>query len=109
MSKTILVKEALMAAEEEGAEVEIMRWTDYQILACEGLATCLFSAKGCKLKDVDDHDYLLERIYESDGLVFGSPCYIKEATANVKQFIDRLFVLTSRPSRARTSFSPRWS
>jgi len=97
----ILVKEALMGAEEEGAEVEIVRWTDYQILPCEGLATCLFSGTGCKLKDKDDHNYLLEKIYECDGLVFGSPCYIKEATAIVKQFIDRLFVLTSSPSRAR--------
>jgi multimeric flavodoxin WrbA len=97
----ILVKEALMAAEEEGAEVEIMRWTDYQILPCDGLATCLFSGAGCHLKDKDDHHYLLEKIYGCDGLVFGSPCYIKEATANVKQFIDRLFVLTSQPSRVR--------
>jgi len=97
----ILVKEALMGAEKEGAEVGIMRWTDYKILPCEGLATCLFSGTGCKLKDEDDHNYLLERIYECDGLVFGSPCYIKEATAIVKQFIDRLFVLTSQPSHAR--------
>ena len=93
----ILVKEALRAAEEEGAQVEIMRWTDYEILPCEGLATCLFSGVGCKNKNIDDHNFLLEKIYECDGLVFGSPCYIKEATANVKQFIDRLFVLTSQP------------
>lgn len=97
----ILVKEALMGSEEEGAEVEIVRWTNYQILPCEGLATCLFGGVGCKLKDKDDHNYLLEKIYESDGVVFGAPCYIKEATAIVKQFIDRLFVLTSQPSRAR--------
>jgi multimeric flavodoxin WrbA len=97
----ILVKEALMGAEQEGVDVEIVRWTDYQILACEGLATCLFSGVGCKLKDKDDHNFLLEQIYECDGLVFGSPCYIKEATAIVKQFIDRCFVLTSQPSRAR--------
>lgn len=97
----ILVKEALMAAEEEGAEVEIMRWTDYRILPCDGLATCLFSGGGCKYQDEDDHHYLLEKIYGCDGLVFGSPCYIREATANVKQFIDRLFILMGRPSRAR--------
>ena len=30
----ILVKEALMGAEEQGAEVEVMRWTDYEILPC---------------------------------------------------------------------------
>jgi len=88
----ILVKEALM-----GAEVEIMRWTDYHILPCEGLATCLFSGRGCKLKDKDDHNYLMEKIYQCDGLIFGAPCYLLEVPAIVKQFIDRLFVLMSSP------------
>ncbi|HEY32934.1 MAG TPA: flavodoxin family protein [Dehalococcoidia bacterium] len=97
----ILVKEALMATERDGAEVEIVRWQNYRILPCEGLATCLFGGVGCKLKDVDDHNNLLEMIYQSDGVVFGAPCYIKEATAVVKQFIDRLFILGSQPSRVR--------
>jgi len=97
----ILVKEALMGAEEQGAGVEIIRWTDYQILPCEGLATCLFGNKECKLKDKDDFNYLLEKIYQCDGLVFGTPCYVLESTAIVKRFIDRLFVLMGSPSRAR--------
>ena len=97
----ILVKEALMGAEEEGAEVEVVRWTDYKILPCDGLATCLFGGTGCNLKDKDDHNYLLQKIYEFDGVVFGTPCYIKEATAIVKQFIDRLFILGSQPSQVR--------
>ena len=96
----ILVKEALRGAEEQGAEVEIVRWTDYKILPCDGLATCLFGRKECAQKDKDDHNYLLEKIYECDGLVFGSPVYLLEATAIVKQFIDRLFVLTAQRSRA---------
>ena len=58
----ILVKEALMGAEGQGAEVEIMRWTDYEILPCEGLATCLFGGTGCKLRGKDDHNYLLEKL-----------------------------------------------
>jgi len=93
----ILVKEALSSAEKNGAEVEIMRWTDYEINSCEGLATCLFSGKGCKHRDKDDHHYLLEKIYQCDGLVFGAPCYLLEVPAIVKQFIDRLFVLMSSP------------
>ena len=93
----ILVKEALMAAEEQGAEVEIMRWTDYEILPCDGLATCLFGGAACALKDKDDHNYLLEKIYQCDGLIFGAPCYLLEVPAIVKRFIDRLFVLMSSP------------
>jgi len=95
----ILVKEALMAAEEQGAEVAIVRWTDYRILPCEGDATCMFLNRPCKHKDRDDHDYLLNMMYQFDGVIFGAPCYILEVEAVVKQFIDRLFVLASQPSQ----------
>ena len=95
----LLVKEALMGAEEEGAEVEIVRWTDYNILPCEGDATCMFMGKECKFKDKDDHDYLLQLMYGFDGVILGAPCYILEVEAIVKQFIDRLFVLSSQPSK----------
>ncbi|MBM3118947.1 MAG: flavodoxin family protein [Chloroflexi bacterium] len=93
----ILVKEALMGAEEQGAKADILRWTDYHILPCDGLATCLFGGTGCALKDKDDHNYLLEKIYECDGLIFGAPCYLLEVPAIVRRFIDRLFVLMSSP------------
>jgi multimeric flavodoxin WrbA len=93
----ILVKEALMGAEEQGAEVEIMRWTDYEILPCDGLATCLFGGTACTFKDKDDHNHLLEKVYQCDGLIFGAPCYLLEVPAIVKRFIDRLFVLMSSP------------
>lgn len=102
----ILVKEALMGAEEQGAEVEIMRWTDYQILPCDGLATCLFGGTGCALKGKDDHDYLLKKIYACDGLIFGAPCYLLEVPAIVKRFIDRLFVLMSSPPPATMRGKP---
>jgi multimeric flavodoxin WrbA len=95
----ILVKEALMGAQELGAGVDIVRWTNYNILPCEGDATCMFMGKECKHKDRDDHDYLLKMMYEFDGVVLGAPCYILEVEAIVKQFIDRLFVLSSQPSQ----------
>lgn len=97
----ILVKEALMGAQEQGAEVDIIRWTDYKILPCEGDATCMFMGRECKNKDKDDHDYLLKKMYQFDGVIFGAPCYILEVAAIVKQFIDRLFVLSSQPSQMR--------
>ena len=95
----ILVKEALMAAQEEGAEVDIVRWTDYNILPCEGDALCMFIGRDCKHKDKDGHDYLLNMMYEFDGVVFGAPCYILELEAVVKQFIDRLFIMNAKPSK----------
>lgn len=95
----ILVKEALMAAQEKGAEVAIIRWNDYNILPCEGDAQCLFGTKVCKNKDKDDFDFLINKMYEFDGLILGAPCYFLEVQAIIKQFIDRLFILFSQPSR----------
>jgi multimeric flavodoxin WrbA len=94
----ILVKEALMGAEEEGAQVEMLRLTDYKVLPCDGLAPCVFGNTGCNLKD--DFNFIMDKIFEADGLVLGSPCYILESTAIIKQLIDRAFSVNFR-SKAR--------
>jgi len=90
----ILVKEALMGAEEEGAQVEMLRLTDYKVLPCDGLAPCVFGNTGCNLKD--DFSFIVDKIFEADGLVLGSPCYILESTAIIKQLIDRAFSVNFR-------------
>lgn len=94
----ILVKEALMGAEEEGARVEILRLTDYNLMPCDGLAQCVFGNTGCILKD--DFNFVMDKIFESDGLILGTPCYILESTAIIKQLIDRAFSINFR-SKAR--------
>jgi multimeric flavodoxin WrbA len=94
----ILLKEALMGAEEEGAQVEMLRLTDFRVLPCDGLAPCVFGNTGCNLKD--DFSFIVDKIFESDGLVLGTPCYILESTAVVKQLIDRVFSINFR-SKAR--------
>jgi multimeric flavodoxin WrbA len=90
----ILVKEALMGAEEEGAQVEMLRLTDYKVLPCDGLAPCVFGNTGCNLKD--DFNFIMDKIFETDGLVLGTPCYILESTAIMKQLIDRVFSINFR-------------
>jgi multimeric flavodoxin WrbA len=94
----ILVKEALMGAEEEGAQVEMLRLTDYNVLPCDGLAPCVFGNTRCNLKD--DFNFIVDKIFGSDGLILGSPCYILESTAIIKQIIDRAFSVNFR-SKAR--------
>ncbi|MGZ3525688.1 MAG: flavodoxin family protein [Thermodesulfobacteriota bacterium] len=94
----ILVKEALMGAEEEGAQVEMLRLTDYKVFPCDGLAPCVFGNTRCNLKD--DFNFIVDKIVESDGVVLGTPCYILESTAIIKQLIDRVFSVNYR-SEAR--------
>jgi multimeric flavodoxin WrbA len=87
----ILAKEALMAAEGAGATVEIIRLTDYRIKPCQGYGLCLFREEGCHIKD--DLKIIWSKIAEADGILLSVPCYFLEATAVIKQLIDRSWVL----------------
>jgi len=90
----ILAKEALMGAEEAGAEVELLRLTDYKIKACQGFGLCLFRKEGCHIKD--DVKFIWSKIGEADGILLSVPCYFLESTAVLKQLIDRAWVLAHR-------------
>jgi multimeric flavodoxin WrbA len=90
----ILAKEALMGAEEEGAQVELLRMTDYRIDPCQGFGLCLFRKEGCHIED--DVKFIWSRIDEADGILLSVPCYFLESTAVLKQLIDRAWVLAHR-------------
>jgi multimeric flavodoxin WrbA len=76
----ILVKEALIGAEEMGVEVEIVRLMDLNIKPCTGCNACVISlfekggAGDCVIKD-DDFKIIDDRILECDGITIGSPVY----------------------------------
>jgi len=88
----ILLKQALMAAEAEGARVEILRLTDYRIGPCRGCGLCLFRENVCQVQD-DDVRFIFSKVDECDGVILGAPCYFLELTAVVKQLIDRCWIL----------------
>jgi len=88
----ILLKQALMGAETEGAEVEILRLTDYKIQPCRGCGLCLFRENVCQVQD-DDVSFIFSKVDACDGMILGAPCYFLELTAVVKQLIDRCWIL----------------
>lgn len=92
----ILVKEALMGAEEfGGVDVEIVRLMDLNIKPCTGCSACVQSLikkgvqTGCVIKG-DDMPFLWERIMECDGLIVSAPVYILTLPGYLKVFSDRL-------------------
>ncbi len=96
MSNTeIMVKEALMGAEEAGAHVEFVRLQDLFIKPCTGCNSCvidLFERCGsgrCVIRG-DDLGFIDEKIMECDGLVLGSPIYEKAPTGQLKTLNDRM-------------------
>jgi multimeric flavodoxin WrbA len=90
----ILAKEALMGAEEAGADVELLHLTDYRIESCQGFGLCLFRKAGCHIED--DLSFIWSKIDEADGILLSVPCYFLESTAVLKQLIDRAWVLAHR-------------
>ena len=72
----ILTKEAMMGAEEVGANVEIIRLLDLDIRHCKICwpAPCIIKGpQACMIKD--DAFFLSEKIIDCDGLIISAPVY----------------------------------
>lgn len=88
----LLVKEALLKAEESGAEVQFIRATHMDIKPCNGCGACMKSlATGgngkCVIKD--DLAILDEAILNADAVIYGAPVYVLGPTGQLKQMADR--------------------
>lgn len=87
-----MCKEALRGAKLQGAEIEFIRLMDLDIRHCSGCLTCtrsLMGGKGnlCVIKD--DFDWLLDKFYDADGIVFSIPVFEKGAAGVFKSLMDR--------------------
>lgn len=92
----ILVQEALEAAREQGAEVELVTLAGKHISPCDACESCAKTGE-CRIND--DMQQIYPKLLESDGIIFGSPIYFWTISAQAKALIDRTFVF-SRAQRA---------
>jgi multimeric flavodoxin WrbA len=77
-------------------EYEIVRLIDYNLEICKGCIVCFNKGEEfCPLKD--DRDKLIEKINNSDGVIFASPNYSFHVSAIMKRFLDRLGFVFHRP------------
>ncbi len=89
----ILLKEALMAAEAQGAEVEMIRLMDLKIKPCLGCNGCILGCieggdGNCVIKD-DDVPFFREKYLESDALIISFPAYNNTAPGYFRMLGDR--------------------
>ncbi|MCX8021739.1 MAG: flavodoxin family protein [Syntrophorhabdaceae bacterium] len=91
----ILLKEALMAAEEEGIETEMIRAMELKVKPCTGCETCtMLMAKGkesvCAIKD-DDVPWILKKILlENAGFIVALPVYHLRANSYFEAIHERM-------------------
>lgn len=84
----ILVKEALDGAKEAGAETELLLVAGKKIAPCDGCCSCEKTGV-CKIKD--DMQAIYQQLEAADGIIFGTPVYFVNVTAQAKAIMDRTY------------------
>ncbi len=70
-------------------ETELVRLSEYNLETCKGCRVCFDKGEeNCPHKD--DRDTLIEKLTNSDGVIFATPNYSFQRSAVTKIFLDRL-------------------
>ena len=88
-----IVNKILEGAKEQGAETQAWYFSDLDIKPCQGCLGCHKGDRGCVIND--DMQKLYVAIEQADAIVFGSPIYMGQMSAQAKIFTDRLFAVIS--------------
>ena len=96
----IVVKNALKAAEEIGAETELLLLAENKVEPCRACGTCGKTGE-CIIKD--DFMNVFNRMAAADGIIMASPSYFESMTPQMKALIDRTGYYNSS-ARGRTVF-----
>jgi multimeric flavodoxin WrbA len=86
-----LMDAALGGAAEAGSEVETIDVAKLKIEYCTACSSCQDTGV-CSIKD--DYDVVLEKLLAADGIIWSSPNYMKNVTAQLKTFFDRSPLVT---------------
>jgi multimeric flavodoxin WrbA len=76
-----------------GHQAERVHVTDYRINGCLGCGACIMKAEKPACVQKDDAISVFERILAADAVVYASPVYGFDLTAQIKSLIDRHFCL----------------
>ena len=82
----MMVDEVLKGLRENGAETEKIFLYELDIKPCTGCYQCAETGE-CVISD--DHQSVLDKMDDTDVLVFGSPTYWSNVTSGAKKFFDR--------------------
>ena len=86
----LLLEKVFAGAGQAGAETELYRVADKAIQPCDGCGGCFKTGK-CHIQD--DMQDLYGKMLAADGIVFGTPVYFYNITAQGKTAIDRTIAL----------------
>lgn len=81
-----LLERCIEIIKKEGVETEIIDLREYKVGFCLACEMC-HKNYGCVLKD--DGNLIMEKMLSSDGIIFASPNYINNVSAQMKALFDR--------------------
>lgn len=84
----ILVEEALSAAREKGAQTDVVLVADKQISPCDACGACAGDGV-CVVED--DMQDIYAKLEDADGIIFGTPVYFINVSAQAKAVMDRTY------------------
>jgi multimeric flavodoxin WrbA len=92
-SNDAMAREALMGAQEQGAEIEFVRLLDLNLKPCTGCIACVGSLMNggngdCVIRD--DFEWLNQKVLDADAIIFVMPIFEKGVPAVMKIVQDRL-------------------
>lgn len=82
----LLLREALAGAESTGAQVEYLWLCDMKIGPCVECNCCYTTGK-CRIED--DYQIVLEKMINTDRLIFATPIFFMTVCSQAKMLIDR--------------------
>jgi len=90
---TEMMRELFEEAHQAGCETEMFRMCEKHVAPCDACAAC-FKEGSCVLQD--DMQELYSMFDAADAIIFGSPVYFGNVSAQLKAVMDRTFSLLRR-------------
>lgn len=90
----ILLKEALLECQNQGADVAMLNLRDYDVQDCTGCTSCTKGMSegknvGCILDNKDDKKKMMDLIMDADALICSTPIYDLMACSTFLKFMQR--------------------
>ncbi len=82
----LLLRRALLGAEQAGSQTEYLRLCDYELNGCTECGACNTTGV-CPIHD--DYDQILQKMLAADRLIFATPVFFMTVCAQAKLLIDR--------------------
>jgi multimeric flavodoxin WrbA len=94
-NSTVLALKAAEGVKAEGGEADVVPIGNLKIAPCNACDSCLVKPEaGCVIKD--DMQPLYQKIRDAKGVIFASPVYWFNVSAQMKLFIDRSYAIQGK-------------